>query len=101
MPDQVSEKRVERALRDGVEGLGGMAIKLMPTIIGIPDRLVILPGGRIWFVELKAPGKRITKVQGVIHQQLRSLGCNVVVIDTPDGVKRWTAGVQHPSQGDM
>ena len=51
-----SEAKVEAYLGEQVKSLGGLCIKLNPLwYVGIPDRLVILPGGRIGFVELKRP----------------------------------------------
>lgn len=56
----MDEATVEDALYGGVEALGGLCIKLNPLWnIGIPDRLVLLPGGRVIFVELKKPDGRL------------------------------------------
>lgn len=53
------EKNVESAFIDAVKGQGGLALKLVsPGFNGMPDRLVIFPGGIIAFVEVKAPGKK-------------------------------------------
>jgi hypothetical protein len=57
-----AESAVERKLKAAIKAVGGRCIKL-PAIWygGIPDRLVLLPGGRVWFVELKRVGGRTTK----------------------------------------
>lgn len=81
------EKSVETYLRDRLRKAGGAAMKwVSPGNNGVPDRIVIMPGGRIVFVELKAPGKKPTALQ--LHQQnrLRALGCDVRVIDSREGV---------------
>lgn len=57
---------------------GAWAIKLTaPGNDGLPDRIVILPGGRIIFVELKADRGELTKLQIWQQQRLRNLGCEV------------------------
>ena len=59
-----------------------MAVKFTsPGTNGMPDRLVLLPGGRMGFVELKAPGKKPRLVQELRMRQLRRLGFFAAVID--------------------
>lgn len=77
----VLEKDVETYLKKRVEGLGGRCFKL-PAMYetGIPDRLMVLPGGRYAFVELKRPkGGRLSKIQEYQHAKLKALGCRVYV----------------------
>jgi hypothetical protein len=85
------ETRVERELRVGIKARGGWAIKLLPSVSGLPDRLVLLPGGYVIFVELKAPGKKAELHQLVIHRKLERLGFAVYVLDSVDAVKSWLA----------
>lgn len=81
------ERNIEACLRDSVKKVGGIAYKwVSPGNNGVPDRIVIIPGGRIIFVELKAPGKKPTALQQVQHDRLRALGCDVRVIDSRKGV---------------
>ena len=49
------ESLVERKLTSLVKERGGWAIKFVPSVSGLPDRIVLLPTGRLFFVELKAP----------------------------------------------
>ena len=49
---------------------------------GAPDRLVMLPGHREIWCELKAPGKSAEAHQEREHERMRSMGCTVVVLDT-------------------
>jgi hypothetical protein len=77
-----SEKFFERKLREVVARKGGIALKLLsPSFTGLPDRLVLMPGGRVWFVELKSTGKKQSARQKVVSDLLRRLGFIVRVID--------------------
>ena len=82
------ERDIEKALVRKVKQLGGMAEKFQsPQKRSVPDRLVSLPGGRIIFCELKAPGKVPTENQARDHARRRELGCDVRVIDTLEDVE--------------
>ncbi len=60
----------------------GVALKFVsPGCIGVPDRIVMLPGGRMGFVELKAPGKKPRPIQTRRIQQMRKMGFKVFVVD--------------------
>ncbi|MBE0435912.1 MAG: VRR-NUC domain-containing protein [Methylomicrobium sp.] len=84
------ESKIEKALRLRVRELGGLCEKFTsPGNAGVPDRIVTLPWGRIIFVELKAPGKKPSKLQAFDHRRRRALGCTVVVIDSLELVKRF------------
>ena len=53
------EKNVENHLKNKVKAMGGIALKINSTnMAGMPDRMVLFPEGKIFFVELKAPGKK-------------------------------------------
>ena len=59
-----------------------MAVKFVsPGLDGMPDRLALLPGGRMAFVEVKAPGKKPRPLQEARHRMLRRLGFKVYVLD--------------------
>ena len=83
------EKRVEQEFTRRVERLGGWAIKILPSVSGLPDRMAILPGGRVVFVELKAPTGTVKPHQTVVHRRMASLGCPVVVLATLEAVAAW------------
>ena len=74
------EKQIERKLCDEVDKLKGMCLK-QNGIAGIPDRLVLLPNGRCAFVELKAPGEKLRKLQVIRMKQLQKMGFRCFVID--------------------
>lgn len=77
------ERQIEAALCQRVKEFGGMCEKFTsPARRSVPDRLITLPGGRIIFVEVKAPGKKPTKAQALDHERRGALGCDVRVIDS-------------------
>jgi len=84
-----NEKTTEAYLRDEVRRLGGRSYKwVSPGCSGVPDRIVILPGGRVVFVELKSEGKTSTAQQRKRQAELRALGCTVYTdIDTKARVR--------------
>ena len=77
------EKQIERYFCDKVKRLGGLAVKLSPAgTAGMPDRLVLLPGRRIAFVEFKAPGKKLQLIQQKRINELQKLGFKAICIDS-------------------
>ncbi len=83
----LNEKQVELKLVDGVKGHGGIAPKFVsPGFAGMPDRLVLLPGGKLVFVEVKAPGKKPRMLQVKRHEMLRELGFQVFVLDATEDI---------------
>lgn len=82
------ELHVESYFVKRVEALGGLTFKM--TIlgrVGVPDRLAILPGGRIIFCELKRPKRGVVaKVQTEMIKRLRGLGCEVWLLKNKDEI---------------
>ena len=88
------EKTIEDFLKRLVKEEGGLCIKLIPIgTAGIPDRLVLLPGGKILFVELKAPGEKPRTIQTVWQKKIEALGFDSVVVDSRVGAREviWNA----------
>lgn len=82
-PIGITEKELEAKLVSFVRKAGGLAVKFWAiSFVGFPDRIVLMPGARIWFVEMKKPGKKPSKIQAYVHGQLRALGFKVHVIDS-------------------
>lgn len=83
----MEESRIENYLKRQIEKIGGKAYKWNPTgVIGVPDRMVLLPGGKVVFVELKAPGKKARKIQEYRAKELIKLGFQVECLDTVEKV---------------
>jgi len=82
------EKQVEQRLVQEVKSRGGICPKFTsPGFAGMPDRLILLPGGRFAFAELKAPGGKPRPLQTARHRLLLRLGFRVFVIDEMSQVK--------------
>lgn len=81
------EKTVEAKLVKAVKAEGGICPKwVAPGFDGMPDRIVLLPYGKMAFVEVKAPGKKARPLQEARHEMLRSLGYRVYVLDQPEQI---------------
>jgi hypothetical protein len=75
------EKEVERFLTREIKKMGGRCLKwVCPGHDGVPDRIVLLPGGRVWFVELKTEIGRPTAVQRHWQRVLAGLGFKAVIL---------------------
>lgn len=76
------EKQIEQKLVKATKNMGGIAPKFVsPGLDGMPDRIVLLPGGHIGFVEVKAIGCKPRPLQLARHGLLRRLGFKVYVLD--------------------
>jgi hypothetical protein len=83
----VREKVNEQKLTRMVKAAGGIALKFVsPGFDGMPDRLVLLPGGHIAFVEVKAPGEKPRPLQLARHRLLRCLGFRVFILDDAEQI---------------
>ena len=78
----MSEKYIERKLVSAVKNMGGLCLKFIsPGLNGVPDRLVLLPNGKVAFIELKSKGKKMRPLQVKRKRQLEQLGFLVYCID--------------------
>ena len=81
------EKSIEQKLTLMVKKQGGICPKFVsPGFDGMPDRIVLLPGGCMAFVEVKAPGKKPRALQISRHTLLRRLGFRVYVLDNEEQI---------------
>ena len=83
----MSEKDIERKFVLMVRNAGGIAPKFVsPGFDGMPDRIVLMPGGRMGFVEVKDTGKKPRPLQAARHRLLESLGFRVYVLDRTEQI---------------
>jgi hypothetical protein len=81
------EKHIEQKLVWTVKKAGGLAVKFVsPGFNGMPDRLILLPGGKIAFVEVKSHGMKPHPLQIRRHGMLRRLGFLVYVLDDEEQI---------------
>jgi hypothetical protein len=81
------ERDIEKKLVSEVKKAGGLALKFVsPGTDGVPDRIVLMPEGRMCFAELKAPSKKMRPLQRKRKEQLEALGFQVYCIDSLEGV---------------
>lgn len=84
------EKQIEAYFVKKVKDLGGIAYKFVsPARRGVSDRVVVLPGGVVWFVELKAPGGRLSPLQKVFQSEMGRLGQKYACLWSKDHVDGW------------
>lgn len=88
------ESKIEKQFFQMVRARGGLAVKLAPTISGIPDRLVLWPNGRFNLVELKTTTGPVRAIQVHRHKQLKELGHIVVVLRGEQEIQDWLDDVQ-------
>lgn len=88
---KVSEREVEKFLIDEVKKLKGLCLKFQsPSNSGVPDRIIIMPDGKIYFIELKRPkGGKLSSLQKYWFKKLKQYKVNVVVLKNKEEVKGW------------
>ena len=95
------ESEVERQFVEAVRAAGGQALKFTSqSMNGVPDRLVLLLGGKCAFVELKAPGKQMRLLQRKRRQQLEALGFPVFCVDRPEQIQPAIDALVHWNPGE-
>lgn len=83
----MQEKMIEQKLVTAVKKQGGICPKFVsPGFDGMPDRLVLLPGAKFAFVEVKAPGEKPRPLQRARHRLLKRLGFEVYVLDSEEQI---------------
>ena len=88
------EKDIEQHLDWLVQHNGGKTYKFKsPSQRGVADRIVCLPNGETWFIELKKPGGRLSKLQGLFADDMRYLKQKYVCLWTKEQVDEWFCGL--------
>lgn len=85
----MKESEIEYYLVRQVQKMGGYALKLAPTVAGLPDRLVLLPDGGIMFAELKSDDGEARPLQLVWQRRLRKLGFVSEILNSKESVRRF------------
>ena len=89
------EKEIEKYLREKIKILGGVAYKFIsPGNNGVPDRIVLLPKGKIIFVELKNEHGKTSKMQDMQIERIRNLGFDVRIINSKQKVDDFINEIQ-------
>lgn len=100
LEDGLSESRIEKIFTDTVKRTGGRAYKwVSPGNAGVPDRIVIFPGKRPVFVELKTSRGRLTKLQETQLKRLAGLGQEVEVLYGLAGVAKFFFWAGYQEEG--
>ena len=95
--ESTKERILERKFVTSVKAVGGLALKFTsPSCAGMPDRLVLMPGGKTGFVEVKSPGCIPRPLQLSRHGMLRRLGFMVFVLDEPGQIGEIIREIQAP-----
>ena len=93
------ESKIEKKLVSMVRKHGGRCLKFVsPGTAGVPDRIVLMPHGKMHFVELKAPGEKPRTLQVAVHEEFATMGFKVEVIDTPEGVEDFAKRLDEEQQ---
>ena len=83
------ETAVERRLIQKVKQANGICIKIWPVVRGLPDRLVLLPRGRLFLIETKAPDGALRPAQQVFKDRAEAIGVPVAVLYSTREVDAW------------
>jgi len=97
--EKYSEKVLEKKLVNSIKEMGGWAVKFYSEFnTGLPDRIVMLPGGKIYFVELKSTGKKQTALQVAMGEKIKNMGFEVLVIDSEERLYNFLSWVSMPEE---
>lgn len=90
----LTEKRIEERFCKAVKKAGGLALKFSAQFkAGVPDRIVLMPGGKIYFVELKREKGAVSEIQKYVFEEFAEYGFPVRVISSVEEIKKFIAEV--------
>lgn len=91
------EKAIETKLVRAIVKLGGWIVKMTcQGTNGMPDRIIFMPGGKIWLVECKRPKGTPDEVQKYVHRKLQSYGIPVYVVYDEITLNKFLHAIQCP-----
>lgn len=86
----LSENQLEEKLRKKIKELGGIALKFVsPGRAGVPDRIILMPQGKIYFVEMKSPRGEVNPIQKYVFEKFEELGFKVHILNSDDAIKNF------------
>ena len=95
------EKEIEQRFAQKIRLMGGVALKFVsPGFDGMPDRMVLLPGGRISFVEVKAKGEKPRPLQVSRMKMLHELGFDTYILDGVEKIENLVMTIASKEGGD-
>lgn len=84
------EKQIEAYLVKRVKEIGGIAYKFTsPSNRGVSDRIVVLPKGGVWFIELKRAGGKLTRLQVMFAETMHVMGQRYACLWSKEEVDKW------------
>ena len=90
MTTYLSESQLEENLCKKIKKLGGMALKFMsPGRAGVPDRIILMPGGKIYFVEMKSSNGPVNPIQEYIFEKFEELGFKVHILNSEQTIENF------------
>ena len=88
------EKEIESYLVAQVKAKGGRAYKFTsPAHRGVSDRIVVLPNGVVWFVELKTETGRLSPLQDAFRREINGMGGNYICLYGKKDVEQWLRSI--------
>ena len=91
-----SESQLERKFCDKIKHLGGLPLKFVsPGRAGVPDRIVLMPGGKIYFVEMKSEVGEISILQDYVFKKFTELGFKVHIINSVESLKKFLSEIKN------
>lgn len=86
----MKEKIIEKYLVQCVKDLGGRAYKFTsPAHRGVADRVVCLPNGQTWFIELKAPDGRLSELQKIFASDMALMNQKYACLWSKEQIDGW------------
>lgn len=97
--EKMLEKGIESWMSKRITAMGGIPLKFVsPGNSGVPDRIYIFPGGKIYFVELKREHGRLRGLQKWQRKRFLKMGCRVYVVEGLESAKNFIKELEHDLQ---